>query len=47
MDFNNKIVVVTGGALVKLFETQFFNPGHAGEKVGSYILDSLIARRHR
>ena len=31
----------------RLFETQFFNPGHAGENVGSYILDSLIARRHR
>ena len=28
-----------------LFETQFFNPGHAGAKVGSYILDALIARR--
>ena len=28
----------------RLFETQFFNPGHAGEKVGSYILDALIAR---
>ena len=31
----------------RLFATQFFNPGHAGEKVGSYILDSLIARRSR
>ena len=29
----------------RLFETQFFNPGHAGAKVGSYILDALIARR--
>ena len=31
----------------RLFETQFFNPGRAGEKVGSYILDALIARRER
>ncbi len=29
----------------RLFSEQFFNPGHAGEKVGAYILDSLIARR--
>ncbi len=30
-----------------LFAEKFFNPGHAGEKVGKYILDSLVARRTR
>ena len=29
----------------RLFSEQFFNPGHAGEKVGAYIIDALIARR--
>ena len=28
-----------------LLKSQFFNPGHAGEVVGGYILDALIARR--
>ena len=30
-----------------LFAERFFNPGHAGEVVGSYILDSLIERGRR
>ena len=28
-----------------LLQAQFFNPGHAGEIAGRYILDSLIARK--
>ena len=28
-----------------LLRTQFFNPGHAGEAAGRYILESLINRR--
>jgi hypothetical protein len=31
----------------KLFDENFFNLGHAGETVGKYILDALIARRSR
>ena len=30
-----------------LLKAQFFNPGHAGEVVGGYILDSLIAKRKK
>ena len=30
-----------------LLKAQFFNPGHAGEVVGRYVLESLIARRKR
>ena len=28
-----------------LFEREFFNPGHAGEVAGKYILESLINRK--
>ena len=28
-----------------LLKTQFFNPGHAGEVAGKYILESLINRK--
>ena len=28
-----------------LLNAQFFNPGHAGEVVGKYILDTLIAKK--
>ena len=31
----------------RLFAEQFFNPGHAGENVGKYILESLINRKKR
>ena len=30
-----------------LLRAQFFNPGHAGEVAGRYVLESLIARRKR
>lgn len=30
-----------------LLKAQFFNPGHAGEVAGRYVLESLIARRKR
>ena len=30
-----------------LLKAQFFNPGHAGEVVGAYILNTLIARRKK
>lgn len=30
-----------------LFSTQFFNPGHAGEVVGKYILNALLERKRK
>ena len=41
-DNGAKFLRVTVWSLLK---SQFFNPGHAGEVVGGYILDALIARR--
>ena len=31
----------------KLLQERYFNPGHAGEVVGKYIIDSLKSRKKR